>query len=165
VGTDHDTAAFAVESIRRWWTTMGQPLYPEASRLLVTADCGGSDGYRTRLWKRELQKLADDLGMAIAVCHFPPGTSKWNKIEHRLLSAISLGWRGRPLVSHEVIVELIAATTTTTGLKVRSGLDTSAYPKGVTVSDAEIGTLHIQPDPFHDEWSYTALPRARLPLT
>jgi hypothetical protein len=164
VGTDHDTAAFAVESIRRWWTTMGASLYPDATRLLVTADCGGSNGYRTRLWKRELQRLADETGMAISVCHFPPGTSKWNKIEHRLFSAISQNWRGKPLVSHEVIVNLIAATTTRTGLRVRSGLDTNAYPKGVTVTDAEMGTLHIQSDSFHGEWNYTVLPRARLPL-
>jgi hypothetical protein len=164
VGTDHDTAAFAVESIRRWWTTMGAPLYPDATRLLVTADCGGSNGYRTRLWKRELQRLADETGLEIAVCHFPPGTSKWNKIEHRLFSAISQNWRGKPLVSHEAIVNLIAATTTRTGLRVRSDLDTSVYPKGVTVTDAEMGTLHIRPDSFHGEWNYTVLPRARLPL-
>lgn len=164
VGTDHDTAAFAVESIRRWWTTMGAPLYPEATRLLVTADCGGSNGYRTRLWKRELQRLADETGMEIAVCHFPPGTSKWNKIEHRLFSAISQNWRGKPLVSHEAIVNLIGATTTRTGLRVRSDLDTNAYPKGVTVSDAEMGTLYIRTDPFHGEWNYSLLPRDRLPL-
>jgi transposase len=163
VGTDHDTAAFAVESIRRWWTTMGAPLYPGATRLLVTADCGGSNGYRTRLWKRELQKLADETGMEIAVHHLPPGTSKWNKIEHRLFSAITQSWRGKPLVSHEAIVKLIAATTTRTGLKVRSGLDTNAYPKGVTVSDAEMGTLYIRTDPFHGEWNYTLLPRLMLP--
>jgi transposase len=162
VGTDHDTAAFAVESIRRWWTTMGAPLYPDATRLLVTADCGGSNGYRTRLWKLELQKLADETGLAISVCHFPPGTSKWNKIEHRLFSAISQSWRGRPLVSHEVIVELIGATSTRTGLRVRSGLDTNAYPAGVSVSDAEMGTLYVQPDPFHGEWNYTVWPRLRL---
>jgi hypothetical protein len=165
VGTDHDTAAFAVESIRRWWMTMGAPLYPDATRLLVTADCGGSNGYRTRLWKRELQRLADETGMEIAVCHFPPGTSKWNKIEHRLFSAISQNWRGKPLVSHEAIVKLIAATTTRTGLRVRSELDTNAYPKGVTVSDAEMGTLYLRTDPFHGEWNYTLLPRDRLPLT
>ena len=165
VGTDHDTAAFAVESIRRWWTTMGQPLYPGATRLLVTADCGGSNGYRTRLWKRELQRLADETGMEIAVCHFPPGTSKWNKVEHRLFSAISQNWRGKPLVSHEAIVKLISATTTRTGLRVRSELDTNAYPKGVTVSDAEMGTLYIRTDPFHGEWNYTLIPRQRLGLT
>jgi hypothetical protein len=165
VGTDHDTAAFAVESIRRWWTTMGAPLYPGASRLLVTADCGGSNGYRTRLWKRELQKLADETGLGISVCHFPPGTSKWNKVEHRLFSAISQSWRGKPLVSHEVIVKLIAATTTRTGLRVKSELDTSTYPAGVSVSDAEMETLYLRRDAFHGEWNYTLLPRQRLPMT
>jgi transposase len=162
VGTDHDTAAFAVESIRRWWATMGQPLYSGARRLLVTADAGGSNGYRVRLWKLELQKLADETGLEIAVCHFPPGTSKWNKIEHRLFSAISQNWRGKPLVSHEVIVKLIAATTTRTGLRVRSELDTNAYPAGVTVGDAEMETLYLRPEAFHGEWNYTLLPRQRL---
>ena len=163
VGTDHDTAAFAVESIRRWWRTMGAPLYPAAKRLLVTADAGGSNGYRLRLWKLELQKLADETGLEIAVCHFPPGTSKWNKIEHRLFSAISQNWRGKPLVSHEVIVKLIAATTTKTGLKVRSGLDENAYPAGMSVSDADMDTLHLRPDAFHGEWNYSLLPRLMLP--
>ena len=162
VGTDHDTAAFAVESIRRWWATMGAPLYPAAKRLLVTADAGGSNGYRLRLWKLELQKLADETGLEIAVCHFPPGTSKWNTIEHRLFSAISQNWRGKPLVSHEVIVKLIAATTTKTGLKVRSGLDENAYPAGVSVSDADMQTLYLRPDAFHGEWNYSLLPRQRL---
>jgi len=163
VGTDHDTAAFAVESIRRWWQTMGAPLYPDATRLLVTADAGGSNGYRLRLWKLELQKLADETGLEIAVCHFPPGTSKWNKIEHRLFSAISQNWRGKPLVSHEVIVKLIAATTTRTGLRVRSELDTNAYPAGVTVSDADMEKLYLRPDTFHGEWNYVLLPRLTLP--
>jgi len=163
VGTDHDTAAFAVESIRRWWTTMGAPLYPDATRLLVTADAGGSNGYRSRLWKRELQRLADETGLEIVVHHLPPGTSKWNKIEHRLFSAITQNWRGKPLVSHEVIVKLIAATTTRTGLRVRSGLDTNAYPKGVTVPDADMGTLLLRPDIFHGEWNYSLLPRLMLP--
>ena len=163
VGTDHDTAAFAVESIRRWWTTMGAPLYPEATRLLVTADAGGSNGYRLRLWKQELQKLADEIGLEIAVCHFPPGTSKWNKIEHRLFSAITQNWRGKPLVSHEVIVKLIAATTTRTGLRVRSALDENHYPAGRTVSDADMDTLHLRPDAFHGEWNYSLLPRLMLP--
>lgn len=163
VGTDHDTAAFAVESIRRWWATMGEALYPDASRLLVTADGGGSNGYRVRLWKLELQKLADETGLEIAVCHFPPGTSKWNKIEHRLFSAITQNWRGKPLVSHEVIVNLIAATTTRTGLRVRSALDTNDYPAGVTVRDADMKTLYLQPDAFHGEWNYTLIPRLRLP--
>ena len=162
VGTDHDTAAFAVESIRRWWATMGQALYPDATRLLVTADAGGSNGYRLRLWKLELQKLADETGLEIAVCHFPPGTSKWNKIEHRLFSAISQNWRGKPLVSHEVIVKLIAATTTRTGLRVRSALDENHYPAGVSVSDADMQTLYLRPDAFHGEWNYSLLPRQRL---
>ncbi len=163
VGTDHDTAAFAVEAIRRWWQTMGQALYPGATRLLVTADAGGSNGYRLRLWKTELQKLADETGLEIAVCHFPPGTSKWNKIEHRLFSAITLNWRGKPLVSHEVIVKLIAATTTRTGLRVRSALDANAYPAGVRVSDADMATLYLRPDAFHGEWNYSLLPRLTLP--
>ncbi len=164
VGVDHDTGAFAVESIRRWWQTMGQPLYPQATRLLVTADAGGSNGSRLRLWKLELQKLADETGLEIAVCHFPPGTSKWNKIEHRLFSAITMNWRGKPLVSHETVVNLIAATTTRTGLKVRSGLDTGTYPKGVKVGDAEMETLYLQRDAFHGDWNYTLIPRQRLPL-
>src|SRR3954471_16015687 len=129
VGVDHDTAAFAVESIRRWWWSMGFAVYPKATRLLITADAGGSNGYRLRLWKLELQKLADETGLEIAVCHFPPGTSKWNKIEHRLFSAITQNWRGKPLVSHEVVVNLIGATTTETGLKVKSELDTNQYPE------------------------------------
>ncbi len=165
VGVDHDTAAFAVESIRRWWTTMGQPVYPAATRLLVTADGGGSNGSRVRLWKLELQKLADETGLEIAVCHFPPGTSKWNKVEHRLFSAITQNWRGKPLVSHETVVNLIGATTTRTGLRVRSALDTNAYPKGVKVGDAEMERLYHQPDSFHGEWNYSLLPRQRLPLT
>ena len=165
VGIDHDTAVFAVESIRRWWTTMGQPLYPDAKRLLVTADAGGSNGSRLRLWKLELQRLADETGLEIAVCHFPPGTSKWNKIEHRLFSAITQNWRGKPLVSHETVVNLIAATTTRTGLNVRSGLDTGDYPAGLRVSDAEMETLYLQRDAFHGDWNYTLIPRERLPLT
>jgi hypothetical protein len=164
VGTDHDTGAFAVEAIRRWWQSMGQPLYPEAKRLLVTADAGGSNGYRVRLWKAELQKLADATGLEIAVCHFPPGTSKWNKIEHRLFSAITMNWRGKPLVSHEVIVKLIAATTTRTGPRVRSALDANAYPKGVSVSDADMATLYLRRDAFHGDWNYSLIPRERLPL-
>jgi transposase len=163
VGTDHDTAAFAVESIRRWWQTMGRELYPAATRLLITADAGGSNGYRLRLWKLELQKLADETGLEIAVCHFPPGTSKWNKIEHRLFSAISQNWRGKPLVSHEVIVKLISATTTRTGLRVRSELDENRYPAGRTVSDADMDTLYLRPNAFHGEWNYSLLPRLMLP--
>ena len=162
VGVDRDTAAFAVESIRRWWRSMGQPLYPEATRLLITADAGGSNGYRLRLWKLELQELADETGLEMAVCHLPPGTSKWNKIEHRLFSAISQNWRGKPLVSHEVVVNLIGATTTRTGLRVRAGLDTNQYPAGRIVSDGEIETLYLQRDAFHGEWNYSLLPRQRL---
>ena len=162
VGTDHDTASFAVEGIRRWWRSMGQPLYPDATRLLITADAGGSNGYRVRLWKLELQKLADETGLEIAVCHFPPGTSKWNKIEHRLFSAISQNWRGKPLVSHEVVVNLIGATTTRTGLRVRSELDTNQYPTGRIVSDQELEAIYLRKDSFHGEWNYSLLPRAPL---
>ena len=159
VGTDHDTAAFAVESIRRWWNMMGQAAYPEARQLLITADSGGSNGSRVRLWKLELQKLADETGLEISVCHFPPGTSKWNKIEHRLFSFITQNWRGKPLVSHEVIVNLIAATTTRTGLRVRSQLDTGKYPKGIKVSNSEFATIRLHPDAFHGNWNYSITPR------
>lgn len=158
VGTDHDTSAFAVETIRRWWYSMGQVGYPNATELTITADGGGSNGYRVRLWKRELQTLADDLGMTIRVCHFPPGTSQWNKIEHRLFSFISLNWRGRPLVSHEVIVNLIANTTTRSGLLVRAALDNNAYPKGVTVSDEEFARIRLERASFHGEWNYRIRP-------
>jgi DNA-binding phage protein len=161
VGTDHDTATFAVESIRRWWTSMGQSAYPHARRLLITADGGGSNGSRVRLWKVELQKLADETGLAISVCHLPPGTSKWNKIEHRLFSFISQNWRGKPLVSHEVIVNLIAATTTKTGLTVRCALDRNAYPAGRKVSDDELAQIRLQPDEFHGDWNYTILPSSQ----
>lgn len=161
VGIDHDTATFAVESIRRWWYLMGQPLYPEARQLLITADGGGSNGARLRLWKVELQNLADELGLAIAVCHLPPGTSKWNKIEHRLFSFISQNWRGKPLISHEVIVNLIAATTTAAGLKVRSQIDTQSYPTHTVVSDAELAQVNMQPDDFHGEWNYVISPRTK----
>jgi DNA-binding phage protein len=160
VGIDHDTATFAVESIRRWWYSMGRLLYSDAYQLLITADGGGSNGYRLRLWKVELQKLADETGLSIKVCHLPPGTSKWNKIEHRLFSYISQNWRGKPLVSYEVIVNLIAATTTTTGLRVHSQLDTQPYPKGVKVSDAELAQVNIERDDFHGEWNYTISPTA-----
>jgi hypothetical protein len=159
VGVDHDTAAFAAQSIRRWWESMGAPAYPEASKLLITADSGGSNGARVRLWKTELQKLADETGLEISVCHLPPGTSKWNKIEHRLFSFISQNWRGKPLVSHQVIVNLIAATTTRTGLKVRAELDPGKYPKGVKISDKEVAAIRLERDPFHGEWNYTILPR------
>ena len=159
VGIDHDTAEFAVESIRRWWTTMGAAVYPKATKLLVTADCGGSNGYRVRLWKFELQRLADETGLELTVCHFPPGTSKWNKIEHRLFSYISQNWRGKPLITYQVIVDLIAGTTTTKGLTVRSDVDRNTYEKGRTVSDAEMASLNIIPAPFHGEWNYTIVPR------
>ena len=162
VGVDHDTAAFAVQSIRSWWKSMGLAGYPRARRLLITADGGGSNGSRVRLWKVELQKLANETGLAISVCHLPPGTSKWNKIEHRLFSFISQNWRGKPLVSHEVIVNLIAATTTKTGLSVRCRLDTSTYPAGQKVSDEEMATIQIQRDAFHGEWNYTILPSNQL---
>ena len=162
VGSDHDTAAFAVETIRRWWQKMGEPAYPQAKRLLITADGGGSNGYRVRLWKTELQKLADETGLEVAVCHFPPGTSKWNKIEHRLFSAISQNWRGKPLISHEVMVNLIAATTTRKGLKVKSALDENKYAKGLKVSETEMETLYLRTEVFHGEWNYSLLPRSRL---
>lgn len=161
VGTDHDTAAFAVASIRGWWQSMGQQAYPEAKELLITADSGGSNGPRCRLWKMELQKLADETGLHIGVCHFPPGTSKWNKVEHRLFSAITQNWRGRPLASHEVIVNLIANITTRTGLKVRCQLDKNAYPKGIKVSDTELRDVNIEPATFHGEWNYVIRPRIR----
>src|SRR5450759_361016 len=159
VGVDHDTAAFAVESIRRWWNSMGQPVYPQATRLLITADSGGSNGARVRLWKVELQKLADETGLRIAVSHLPPGTSKWNKIEHRLFSFISQNWRGKPLISHEVIVNLIAGTTTETGLTVHSELDTDTYPPGIKVSDREVAEIDLRRDKFHGDWNYTIHPR------
>ncbi len=154
VGTDHDTAVFAVESIRRWWNMMGKERYPDATRLMITADSGGSNGSRIRLWKVELQKLANEIGLEIHVSHFPPGTSKWNKIKHRLFSAISLNWRGRPLVSHEVIINLIQSTTTRTGLKVRAALDTNHYPKGIKVPDIEMRALNLHTDSFHGDWNY-----------
>ena len=159
VGVDHDTAEFAVESIRRWWRSMGQQAYPKATSLLITADGGGSNGSRVRLWKLELQKFADETALSIAVSHFPPGTSKWNKIEHRLFSRITQNWRGKPLISLEVIVSLIAATRTTTGLKVHSELDTRSYPKGVKVSDKDIAQLNLRRDQFHGEWNYEIHPR------
>lgn len=161
VGITHDTATFAVESIRRWWREMGQPLYPTARRLLITADCGGSNGYRVRLWKVELQKLADELGLLVQVCHFPPGTSKWNKIEHRMFCHITQNWRGRPLVSREVVVNLIGNTTTTAGLRIQAQLDDRDYPAGVKVSDQELAALALERDEFHGEWNYRLKPRGR----
>ena len=160
VGVDHDTAAFAVESIRRWWQSMGQPVYPKAKRLLITADAGGSNGPRLRLWKVELQKLADETGLRIAVCHFPPGTSKWNKIEHRLFSFISQNWRGKPLLSFEVIVNLIAATTTAKGLKVHAELDSSTYPAGTKIEDQELAGVRLRRDKFHGDWNYEVHPHS-----
>jgi hypothetical protein len=160
VGTDHDTAGFAVASIRDWWRTMGQATYPGARELLITADGGGSNGYRLRLWKTELQKLADETRLQITVCHLPPGTSKWNRIEHRLFSFISQNWRGKPLVSHEVIVNLIAATTTRTGLRVNARLDTNAYPGGIRVTDEQMAEVQLHRHDFHGEWNYTISPHA-----
>ena len=158
VGIDNDTAAFAVQTIRRWWQDVGGVRYPLAKRLLITADGGGSNGSRVRLWKRELQRLADELGISIEVRHLPPGTSKWNKIEHRLFSFITQNWRAKPLVSYRVIVDLIAATTTETGLKVYCELDVNRYPKGILVSDDEMASLNIQRADFHGEWNYTIAP-------
>jgi transposase len=158
VGTDHDTAAFAVESIRRWWTGQGQHTYPQATRLLITADSGGSNGYRTRAWKIELAALAAQTGLTITVCHLPPGTSKWNKIEHRLFSHITLNWRGRPLTSHEVIVQTIAATTSRSGLRVHAELDTSTYPTGIHIGDADMAALPLTQHAFHSDWNYALHP-------
>ena len=160
VGTDHDTAAFAVESIRRWWKAAGSSDYPAARRLLITADAGGSNGYRTRAWKTELAALAAETGLEITVCHFPPGTSKWNKIEHRLFSHITMNWRGRPLTSHDVVINSIAATTTRTGLTVQARLDDGTYPTGVKVSNAQMAALPISRHPFHGDWNYTLHPAA-----
>jgi hypothetical protein len=159
VGIDHDTATFAVRTIARWWQKMGRPRYPGARSLLITADAGGSNGARVRLWKWELQRLATRTGLAITVSHLPPGTSKWNKIEHRLFSYISRNWRGQPLASLAVIVNLIAATRTTTGLRVRCELDRGAYPKGREITDAQMAALHLQPHRFHGNWNYTLHPQ------
>jgi Rhodopirellula transposase DDE domain len=155
VGIDADTGAFAVESIRRWWQKLGQQRYPDATRLVITADCGGSNGTRVKLWKRELQRFANETGLAITVTHLPPGTSKWNKIEHRLFAFISQNWRGKPLVSHAVIVQLIGSTTTETGLEVRCEIDASLYPKGIQVTEQEMQAINITHDEFHGEWNYT----------
>jgi Rhodopirellula transposase DDE domain len=161
VGVDHDTAAFAVNTIRAWWNTIGSAAYPAAARLLITADCGGSNGNRVRLWKTELAALAAETGLAITVCHHPPGTSKWNRIEHKLFSFISMNWRGRPLTSHEVVINTISATTTRTGLTVQAQLDQATYPKGVKISDRQIRDLEntrLTRDPWHGEWNYTLHP-------
>jgi len=159
VGIDHDTASFAVESIRRWWKRMGRKRYPDAHELMITADCGGSNGNRNRLWKQELQKLADEIGLAMQVRHFPPGTSKWNKIEHRLFSFISRNWRGKPLLTRAAVVNLIANTKTDAGLKVHAMLDENRYETGRKVSDAEMATLRITGESFHPEWNYRIAPR------
>jgi transposase len=158
VGVDRDTAQFAAASIQGWWESLGKQRYPDAQELTITADSGGSNSYRTRLWKVELGKLADQIGLRIAVCHFPPGTSKWNKIDHRLFSFMSINWRGKPLISHEVIINLIAGTTTSTGLKVYAQLDDRDYPKGIKVTDQELDAVNIQRDTFHGEWNYVIHP-------
>ncbi|MFU8855223.1 ISAzo13 family transposase [Micromonospora sp. SL1-18] len=163
VGCDHDTAAFAVASIRRWWSACGAGDYPHARRLLITADAGGSNGYRTRAWKTELAALAAETGLEVTVCHLPPGTSKWNKIEHRLFSHITMNWRGRPLTSHDVIVQSIAATTTRTGLSVHAELDTGTYPTGIQINDAQITTLPMKRHRFHGDWNYTLHPHHEQP--
>lgn len=159
VGVDHDTAEFAVSSIRNWWLRMGRTVYPLAQELLITADAGGSNGYRIRLWKRELQKLADDTGLTITICHFPPGTSKWNKIEHRMFCHITANWRGRPLSSLEVAVNLIGSTTTKKGLTIQADLDLGTYEKGIEVSDDEMAKVQLKPADFHGEWNYTITSR------
>jgi len=161
IGVDHDTAAFAVATIKRWWRELGRKRHPHATSLLITADSGGSNGSRLRLWKWELQKLANQIGLVISVCHLPPGTSKWNKIEHRLFSFISKNWRGQPLLTHAAIVSLIAATTTHTGLKVRCILDTNKYPKGITPTEKQMASINLMPDKFHGDWNYTIRPTAK----
>jgi hypothetical protein len=159
VGIDHDTAQFAVASIQGWWEHLGRRRFPDATTLTITADCGGSNGHRTRLWKTELQRLADQTALEIRVCHFPPATSKWNKVEHRLFSFISINWRGKPLISRQVAIDLIAATTTRTGLKVYARLDERAYPAKIKVTDAELAAVQLHADTFHPEWNYTIKPR------
>ncbi len=165
VGVSNDTSTFAVNSIRAWWAHLGRERYPEATSLTITADGGGSNSSRTRLWKTELQRLADEVGLVIHVCHFPPGTSKWNKIEHRMFSFVSLNWRGRPLESLQVIIDLIGSTTTSTGLKVYARLDQGAYVKGIKVTDAELAAVNIVRDKFHPDWNYEIRPRAALILS
>lgn len=155
VGCDHDTSVFAVQSIQRWWTYMGKMIYQKAKKLLICADSGGSNGYRVRLWKVKLQEFANKTGLEITVCHFPKGTSKWNKIEHRLFSHISMNWKGRPLTSHDVMVNLIGATQTKTGLKVKAGIDKRKYPTGIKISDSDMEKVNIKKDKFHGEWNYT----------
>lgn len=164
VGQDHDTAGFAVETLRRWWRGDGALAYPKARELLICCDGGGSNGYKVRAWKHELSRFAAEADLAITVCHLPPGTSKWNKIEHRLFAHISMNWRGRPLTSHEVVVNLIAATTTKTGLKVHAQRDEGLYPKGIEVSDAQMRDIHLEPHRFHGEWNYTIRAQTTLQL-
>jgi transposase len=159
VGIDHNTSRFATETIRRWWSEMGVPVYPDADRLLVTADAGGSNGYRCRLWKIGLQQLADTIGLRITVCHFPPGTSKWNKIEHRMFCHITKNWRGKPLVSRAVVVNLIGSTTTKAGLHIQAEIDTNTYKRGIKVSDEELAAVRIDKESFHGEWNYTISPK------
>ena len=161
VGVDHDTASFAAETLRRWWERMGRAAYPRARRLLVTADAGGSNGHRNRLWKLELQRFADDAGLEVSVRHYPPGTSKWNKIEHRMFCWITENWRGRPLVSREAVVELIANTTTGEGLSIEAELDDGRYPTGVKVSDEELAGVRIRRSSFHGDWNYVILPSGK----
>ena len=163
LGINHDTAAFAVESIRRWWDKLGRPRYPHATCLTITADCGGSNGVQVKLWKRELQSFANETGLKVTVAHLPPGTSKWNKIEHRLFAFITMNWRGKPLLNHQVIVQLIGATTTETGLRVCCELDENLYPKGIKVSELEMRAICITRDEFHGEWNYTISPNQQPP--
>ena len=158
VGIDNDTAQFAVSSIHSWWETLATTRYPKATTLTITADCGGSNGYRTHLWKTELQRFCDQTGLCITICHFPPGTSKWNKIEQRLFSFISMNWRAKPLTSRQVIIDLIAATTTRTGLEVHARLDEGTYPKGISVSDEQMAAVNLHADDFHPEWNHTIKP-------
>lgn len=159
VGIDHDTAEFAVQSIRHWWLEMGYPMYARAKRLLIMADCGGSNGYRVRLWRLQLQRLADELGLDIQVCHFPPGTSKWNKIEHRMFCHITNNWRGRPLLSRQVVVNLIGNVTTNQGLRVKAALDENTYEPGIKVSEADLAAINLKRDKFHGEWNYRIAPK------
>jgi Rhodopirellula transposase DDE domain len=163
IGIDADTGAFAVESVRRWWYNLGKPRYPQAKTLTITADCGGSNGPQLKLWKRELQRFANETGLKVTVTHLPPGTSKWNKIEHRLFAFITMNWRGKPLVSHQVIVQLIGSTTTETGLKVACEIDGNLYPRGIKVSDTEMQAINITRDAFHGEWNYTIAPNQQPP--
>lgn len=162
VGTDHDTAAFAVQTIRRWWQVVGSNTYPDAKELFITADGGGSNGSRVRLWKLELQGLANEIGIPIRVCHYPPGTSKWNKIEHRLFSFITMNWRGQPLTSHEVMINLIANTRTKAGLSVKVEMDSKEYPKGIKVPDDVFAIINLKRDDFHGEWNYSISPQSNM---